>query len=153
MSRALAGSPQQKSARRNCAGRANETMQRTCYFGVVLDDELVLVPEEDVSLDVLDDGEDELLELGVLLLLELGVLLDVSVLEDDEEVDGAVDGVLVVELLLLVLGVDDGGVTVVDLSSLFSQPATPMASARAHMLDNKMLDFMRTPFSVMAGHR
>lgn len=90
----------------------------------------LMLPEDELGFDdeLLDEGDE----------------LDVSVLDEELEDAGGVGGVVTVVLLLLEAG-GVAGVTVVVLS-LRSQPATPIPSARASALVNKILDFMGTPF-------
>ncbi len=64
-----------------------------------------------------------------------GVVVDVVVLVLGVELGG-------VRTVVLVLGVELGGVTTVVRSSLRSQPATPTAMATAKALDSRILDFM-----------
>ena len=116
------------------------------------------VPEDGVVVVVLDvDSLGEVEPLGELMLPVLpdGLVLDdellggvelvvVSVVVDE---DGGMAGVVVVVELVVELGeVDDGGVTTVVLSSLRSQPATPTARAMASALVMKIFDCMRNSF-------
>lgn len=136
------------------------SVPRPYFPGVVVevDDELEPVPDglggDVVELDVVPLGDVELLVPESLLpdvlpvpVDEPGVVVSVVVVLDDEE--GGSGGVMVV-VLVVVLGVELGGVTTVVRSSLRSQPATPMTTATAKALDNNILDFMGTPFNVMA---